>query len=297
MFLCGIADEAGADLATQIKATKALGWSEIECRAVDGKNFTDLDERAFDAACAALDEAGIHVACFSSGIANWSRTLSDSPQTDYETLTRAISRMRKLNTRLIRIMSYKVPEDETINNTDVVAEVIKRMKHLATIAEENGIVLVHENCDNWGGRSYEHTLRLLDAVDSPALKLVFDTGNPVFRKDIRGKSPYSYQNALEFYNAVKEFVVHVHIKDGVMRNNSMEFTYPGEGSGFVKEICSDLFTRGYNGGFSIEPHLAVVFHDPSQKTSLDRFDSFVEYGKRMEHILKGAGFRYQQKTL
>ena len=35
MFLTGIADEAGAPLDTQIKATKELGWQYIEARMVE----------------------------------------------------------------------------------------------------------------------------------------------------------------------------------------------------------------------------------------------------------------------
>ncbi len=38
---------------------------------------------------------------------------------------------------------------------------------------------------------------------------------------------------------------------------------PGEGQGYVKEILRDLQARGYDGGISIEPHLAAVFHDPT----------------------------------
>ena len=38
MILTGIADEAGKDIKTQIKAHKELGWDTIELRLVDGKN-------------------------------------------------------------------------------------------------------------------------------------------------------------------------------------------------------------------------------------------------------------------
>ena len=36
MYYTGFADEAANDLATQIKATKELGWSNIESRRIDG---------------------------------------------------------------------------------------------------------------------------------------------------------------------------------------------------------------------------------------------------------------------
>jgi hypothetical protein len=31
------------------------------------------------------------------------------------------------------------------------------------MAEDAGLLCVHENCMNWGGLSYEHTLKLLEA--------------------------------------------------------------------------------------------------------------------------------------
>ena len=42
MFLTGFADEAGASLATQIKATRELGWKFIETRNLDGKNLASF---------------------------------------------------------------------------------------------------------------------------------------------------------------------------------------------------------------------------------------------------------------
>ena len=44
MFFSGFADEAAKDLAGQIAATKALGWSNIESRNIDGTNIHDLSE-------------------------------------------------------------------------------------------------------------------------------------------------------------------------------------------------------------------------------------------------------------
>ena len=33
----------------------------------------------------------------------------------------------------------------------------------------------------------------------------------------------------------------------------MQFTFPGEGDGHVKDIVADLIGSGYDGGISIEP--------------------------------------------
>lgn len=295
MYLTGFADEAGDNLDRQIEAIQALGWNNIECRGIDGNNLTALSDKDFDETCEKLCEAGIRVNCFGSGVANWAKPITDPPDSSYQELKVAIPRMHRLGTKMIRVMSFRVPEDDSINDPDIVKEVIKRMKVLTAMAEDAGVTLVHENCDNWGGRSYEHTLRLLDAIPSPNFKLVFDTGNPVFRMDVRGKPPYQRQDSFEFYRNVRDHVVYIHVKDGIMKNDVTEFTYPGEGDGHVVEICSDLFQRGYDGGFSIEPHLAVVFHDKSVQSKDDvRFANFVEYGKRMEKLLISVGYQFMK---
>lgn len=286
MYLTGFADEASKKLDGQIKATQELGWKYIETRALDGGNLASISDEEFETVCGKLSDAGIRFNCYGSGIANWAKKIEAPPESSYEELDKALPRLRKLGIKLVRVMSFKCAEDASINAPEVEAEVIKRMRHLARQAEDGGVVLVHENCDNWGGRSYEHTLKLLDAVKSPSFKLVFDTGNPVFRKDIRGEPPYKYQSAWEFYSNVKDHIAYVHIKDGVVENGTTRFTYPGEGEGDVKRICADLKANGYNGGLSIEPHLAVVFHDDSVQSEEEiKYASYVEYGRRMEKIL------------
>jgi sugar phosphate isomerase/epimerase len=292
MYLTGFADEAANDIDGQIRATKELGWRNIEARNIDGVNLTTVSDEKFDEVCQKLDDAGLMANCFGSAVANWARSITDPPDSSYEELKRAIPRMHRLESQFIRIMSFAAPEDASIDEPGTVREVIRRMKELVRIAEDGGIVMVHENCNNWGGRSHEHTLRLLDAVQSPALKLVFDTGNPVFRKDVRGTPPYRYQDAWEFYTNVKEHVVYVHIKDGRVFGDEVRYMFPGEGDGHVKRIVTDLRKSGYDGGFSIEPHLAVVHHDSSkQSDDTIRYQNYVEYGRRMEKILTEAGYR------
>jgi hypothetical protein len=64
--------------------------------------------------------------------------------------------------------------------------------------------------------------------------------------------------------------------------NDADYTMPGDGDGKVKEILTDLIASEYSGGISIEPHIAVVFHDSTVKASdEDMFNTFVEYGRKL----------------
>ncbi len=292
MYLTGFADEASQDIDEQIRALKSLGWKNIESRNVGKQNLTQISDAEFDAFCEKTQAAGIHVNCFGSAVANWAKKLSESPDSSYAELKRAIPRMHRLKTKMIRVMSFALDKPLPLSDEHARTEVVRRMKEMARMAEDGDVLLVHENCMNWAGQSYEHTLYLLDKVSSPNMKLVFDTGNPVFSKDVRGAEPYAHQDTLVFYEKVKEHVVYIHIKDAKMINGQTVYTYAGEGDGHVREILSDLYRRGYDGGISIEPHLAAVAHDASVQTEAQvRFDNFVEYGRRLEKMVREIGWR------
>jgi sugar phosphate isomerase/epimerase len=155
-------------------------------------------------------------------------------------------------------------------------EVVARLQVLAEMAEDGGVTLVHENCNGWGGLGAAQSLELLERVDSPALKLLWDTGNPVSHD----------QDPWEYYDAVKEHVVYVHIKDGVKEDGGMTYTYPGEGAGCVEDVLSDLIGRGYQDGVSIEPHLAAVVHEGKAASAAESaYDRYVEYGRRLMKLV------------
>ena len=298
MILTGIADEAGDSINSQIAATKALGWEHIEARFLSVGNFEkgsihEIPEEAFNLAVDALNEAEIIVCGIGSTIGNWAHSITDPFDITEGEVERCITRMKVLGSSIVRIMSYSILEDENENDHEnqFFEERIKRLKNIITRFEDNGITPVHENCMNYGGMSTSHALKLQNEI--PQMKWVFDTGNPVFNADRSAPRPYPRQDTWSFYQALKENIVHVHIKDGIWDNlkNECTFTMPGEGDGKVKEILSDLKETNYEGFISIEPHIASVFHeeeneDIDQDTKeKNQLDTYIEYGKKLEEII------------
>ncbi len=285
MYLTGFADEAANDLDGQIRATKELGWKYIESRNIDGKNIHDLSDADFDKAYGKLQDTGIKINCFGSAIANWGKQIDQPFDSSLEEAKRAIPRMKRLGTQFIRVMSFalfpgKEPQDQ------IPQERFRRMRILQKMFSDEGLVMVHENCANYGGMGWPYTLELVENV--PGLKLVYDTGNPITDDDYSKPKPHPKQSSWEFYSYVKKHVVYVHIKDGIWdtEKNKPIFTYPGEGNGDVRKIVSDLLAWGYDGGFSIEPHMAVLAHDKSvQSEDGIRYSNYVEYGRRMIKLL------------
>ncbi|NBB80168.1 MAG: TIM barrel protein [Verrucomicrobia bacterium] len=297
MILSGFTDEAGQALATQIKATQALGWQHISARSIDGQNVHDMPEDAFNKAVGQLEDAGIEVIEFGSLIGSWSKPLESDFDVTIAEIERAIPRMQRLGTKVIRIMSYA---QKSWGEDQQEAERFRRLREIVRRFADAGIQALHENCMNWGGFSAQHSLRLVEEV--PGLKLIFDTGNPVFQRDRSQSEPYPWQDALEFYQIVKEHVAHVHIKDCLNppegSNEPEKYTLPGEGQARLPEILKALKANGYTGAFAIEPHVATVFHAKEGESAdpQECFDSYVEYGKAFETLLEACSLPFETNS-
>ncbi len=283
--LTGFADEAGSDLADQIRAHQELGWDTIEMRMVGDVNFTNLDDEAYAKAKDQLAAAGVGVSCFGSGIANWARPITGEFAQDVDDLKRAGPRMRELGTRFIRTMSYPNDEKHPLSKPEWFKEVSRRLKELAAIAEGEGVILAHENCSGYGAEGPREMLELFDAVNSPAFKMAFDTGNQT--------AHHGYENpdlAWEYYRAIREHIVHVHVKDNNPGDDGEAVhCMPGEGRSQVKKITEDLVETGYDGFMSIEPHIMAQVHLAKQAgKDTGAFEMYVEYGRRMAAILAAA---------
>ncbi len=284
--LTGFADEASRDLEKQIAATRELGWSAISARMIGDHNLHELPEADFEKVADRLDEAGIHVPELGSLIGNWAKTIDSDFAITLAEVDRAIPRMQRLGTEMVRIMSYaQQPWGEDQHEE----ERFRRLREIVARFAGAGLTAVHENCMNWGGFSAEHTLRLVEEV--PGLKLVFDTGNPVFQRDRSKPEPFPWQDPLEFWKKVREHVVHLHIKDcrnPLSDDVEPEYTMPGDGQAKLREILADAKSRGYDGWIAIEPHVATVFHapDPDAVDWQQCYDSYVEYGQRFEALIQ-----------
>jgi len=294
MYYSGFADEAGLSIDVQIQATRKLGWSAIEARNIDGINLHDISDEEFELVCQKLDENGVRIDCFGSAVANWGKDPRDEEdfQRSMEELKRAIPRMQHLNTKLIRGMSFAIVKDEQPDSPELEKMIIEKLRAFVRVCEENGVTYLHENCSNFGGLSHQHTLKLLDGVNSPNFKLVFDTGNPVGLDRRIGQPPYVKQSSWEFYQNIKPAIQRVHVKDCIFTGESegifpeRQHTFPGEGQGDVKRILKDLFECGYDEALSIEPHIATVYHDDSVSSPEEmQFATYVEYGQRLMKLV------------
>jgi len=267
----GIGDEAGSSIAAQIEAHRLLGWSTIELRSIDGTALADLDDGAFDHVAAALGQAGLSVVCVDSRIANWARPITGDFGLDLDELDQLGKRCAALGTRYVRVMSY--PNDG-LDDLEWGARVRRRTRILAERAEALGLVLLHENCAGWAGTDADRARRLVEEVDSPAFRLLFDIGNGV---------AYGYE-AYDMLVPLLPWVEHVHVKDARSENGEAVYTLPGEGVCRVADCMRLLLDAGYTGAWTMEPHLQVRPHEGRTDAGADGLAAFVEYGRAMERL-------------
>jgi len=286
MYLTGFADEVSSNIEDQIRVTKELGWNAIEARSIGDLNIHDISDADFENVCKVLIDNEILINCFGSTIANWSKKISDPFEISLQEVERTISRMQCLNVKLVRIMSYaRCPGSE-----QYAEERFRRLKVICDKFLDAGITPLHENCMNYGGMSWMHTLELIKNI--PGLRLVFDTGNPVISKDY-SKTEDRKQDSLEFFKKIHEHVEHIHIKDAFLDKDKECFVFPGEGDAKILDILKELKHMNYKGGISIEPHMASVFHDPDAGVASfdESYRIYVEYGKRLMGLLENIDYR------
>ncbi|HET9381537.1 MAG TPA: sugar phosphate isomerase/epimerase family protein [Streptomyces sp.] len=275
--LTGIGDEAAPGADGQLAALRELGWTTLELRNVDGTALADLPPAAFDRLTRRLKDAGVTVAAVASRIGNWSRPATGDFAADLAELDVLADRCAALDCRFVRIMSYP---DDGLTETEWADRVLARTAVLADRARRAGLVLLHENCAGWAADRADRALRLLRAVDSPALRLLFDTGNGV---------PHGYR-ATDLLRDLAPHVAHVHIKDAVRTpDGDTAYTLPGEGDAEVAACLRILAGHGYTGALSLEPHLAVRPHEGLTRAGEDAADLFVRAGRALTRLLSTLG--------
>ncbi|MFE9829445.1 sugar phosphate isomerase/epimerase family protein [Streptomyces halstedii] len=273
--LAGIGDEAAPSLDGQLAAVRALGWRAVELRSLDGVALADVPAADIRGAARRLAGAGIRVVALASRIGNWSRPVTGDLAVDLDELRVLEEYAALLDCPRVRVMSYPndgLPQDEWGGR------VIERLGLLTGRAEAAGLTLLHENCSGWAGSDAGRALRLLTEVNSPALRVLFDTGNGV---------PHGYR-AADLLGPLLPYVAHVHVKDAVRGpDGTTAYVLPGDGEAEVEHCLRTLLAAGYTGPLSLEPHLALRPHEGLLRPGEDAADLFVRAGRRLEELLAG----------
>lgn len=276
---CGFADEARKDLDGQIEVIKKCGWSAIELRAMQPSHICELTDVEWEEARQKLADNGITITGFGGQIANWSRPITSDFQKDVGELRRVAPRMNEVGCRFLRVMSYPNDTDNPLSDADWKREAFRRLKELTAMAEDLGVILAHENCSGYGSRGPLEYREMMDTVNSPAFRPIFDTGN-------NGLYDNDHEATWRYYEACRDDIVHVHIKCAQPNAAGKLVTCYPDQDPMQARVLSDLKARGYDGYLSIEPHLHAAIHTGRDIADADVAGrAWIDYAARLEKLV------------
>lgn len=238
-IISGFSDEIDEQVTKQFAHLNKLGIAYFEPRGIDGANIADLDDGQVLELKQKMEQYGIKASSIGSPIGKIK--ITDDFEAHLEKLKRVIRTAKLLGTKYIRVFSFFMPQDA--DYAPYKAEVLRRMKAMTALAEAEGVILLHENEKEIYGDTAPRCLEIIEAVNSPALRCVFDPANFI------QCGQDTYPAAFEL---LKPYIVYMHIKDALPDG---EVVPAGYGAGNLEAILRALNDNGYNGFLSLEPHL------------------------------------------
>lgn len=250
--ISGFADEIAEDVDTQFRVLNKLDIRYFEPRGIDGKNIAELSDGEVAALKEKMERCGIKASSIGSPIGKI--RLDEDFQAHFEKFQRVVDIAERLEAGYIRMFSFYPPErpDSAAGEGDGAAhewtagereEVICRLRRMTAYAGERDVVLLHENEKGIYGDTAERCADLMRELGCRHFQAVFDPANFV----------QCGQDTKEAYEALRNFIAYVHVKDARVEDRSV--VPAGAGDGNVGHILKGLLDSGYEGYLSLEPHL------------------------------------------
>ena len=245
--LAAFGDEIDADLDAQLALLAALRIGYLELRSAWGTNVLMLDDSQVAAVKAACQRSSVAVSCIGSPVGK--TPITDPLEKTLENLERIFEVAEVVGTERVRIFSFYPPDEGGDARPErYLDEAISRLSDMARVAGNRGMLLLLENERGVVGDTPERCRSILEGVDSPHLRFVWDTANFVVvgvdRPTERG------------WPLLSPYLSHVQVKDALLSDGAIK--PPGEGDGQVGELLARLRDSGYRGVLALEPHLAVA---------------------------------------
>lgn len=272
--LSGFGDEIAKDFEDQLREMRKMDINFIALRNLWGVNVLNLSVRQKLKARMLLRQYGMGLSEIATPLGKV--LITDNWEEEWARYEKAIEMAHYFKCRRIRIFSYYFPGDEPSQKYR--SEVIRRLKEMATRAERENLVLLHENEERIYGEDGIHVRDLMKSVDSGAFKVAFDPSNFVSI----GSRPYT-----QWWDMLKDDVIHLHVKDKKLGGAQVP---AGEGDGEFPAIMRALVDRGYIGFAVMEPHLAQA----GQFTGFSGPRLFAQATDKFRALCDSVGMNHRQ---
>jgi sugar phosphate isomerase/epimerase len=270
--LSAFADEVSQDPRLQIEILARHGIRHIEFRAIHGTNVLDLTDQQHEEFRDLLRIAGFGLSAIGSPIGKI--RITEPFDTHLVRFDRALELAELYDTPRIRVFSFYIPPGDAPETHQ--AEVVARIRELASRAGDRKVTLLLENEKGIYGDIAPRVVDLLETIDSPALAHAFDPANYV----------EVGQDIDDAWRLLHSHIRHFHVKDYDSRTHRN--VPAGEGDGQIPSLIERAVAEGYDGFAVLEPHLVIAelsfgFTGPER---------FAEAATALKNILEARGIRY-----
>ena len=280
--LSAFADEISADLNEQIEVIRSENIHFIDLRGVWDTNVLDLTDQQVTEIKQRLDTQGIGVSAIASPIGKI--PIDASFDEHLQSFRRAIALAQFFHTPFIRIFSFYPPvaEDDANGGKGIVDpaiwrnKVLRQLCELTRLARSANLILLHENEKDIYGDTIARCADLLQNMNNQHFQAIFDPANFIQCE----QTPYP-----DAYQKLRPWLRYIHVKDALADGTVVA---AGEGVARWLEILQQLHTDGYDGFFSLEPHLAIA----GQYQGFSGPDLFRKASQSFQQLLQSIDWKY-----
>lgn len=240
-----ITDEISSDLDHALHVCDELGISTVELRTIGGTNIVELDDEAVSSIQASLDRHGCSVVCIASPFLKcdfWGDD-NEAHATQLAILRRSIEIAHGLGAPIVRAFNFwRADEPASLREPALAA-----LEEATAICRTAGVKLGLENEHACTAATGEEAAWFLDRITDQTLGAIWDPGNEA----VVGSDPWP-----SGYEAVRERIHHIHLKDPRAISTDPTFVVMGEGAlDYVAQFRA-LAADRYDGALSLETHVS-----------------------------------------
>lgn len=277
-----ITDEFSPDIEVASASMASLGMQASELRMVFGKNIIDLSDEEIARALQIVRSRNLPVISIASPLLKC--TLPDAPEIDSRfqqdvfaskhnfedqpRLTRRAFQIAHLTgAKIIRVFTYW----RTVDPPAVFDRVVEALRNLADRAAKEDLIIGLENEHACNVATAAETHKVLDALDHPALQVVWDPANAY----VSGENPFPGGYSL----LPPGRIVHVHAKDCKLDGHKPLWGPLGERDIDWRGQIDALARDGYKGYINLETHW--------QGPGGDKHEASMICGRNLKKLVEG----------